>query len=123
MRRVKRKGLSQKDVQRALAAYPSPGSSEWERLCAQCGRCCYEKVDDGQGIYYLPEPCDKLDLTTRLCTVYGRRHLVRPDCLPITHRTIAAGILPADCPYVRAIEQYPAPVLDGQGDADNQDDS
>ncbi|MDT8421420.1 MAG: hypothetical protein RQ754_13400 [Desulfuromonadales bacterium] len=85
---------------------------EWEAICARCGRCCYEKIDDGGTIYYTRVPCDQFDPGTRLCRVYGRRSEVRPDCVPLTPQVVAAGFLPADCPYVAGIEGYRAPHLE-----------
>jgi len=84
-------------------------SRSWEEKCRRCGRCCYEKVEHEGEVYYTDIPCEKLDPATRLCTVYGNRHKARPGCVPLTPRIIARGVLPADCPYVADIENYPAP--------------
>lgn len=92
----------------------SLGGGEWETICCRCGRCCYEKIDDRGTIYYTDTPCDRFDLETRLCTVYEKRSQVRPDCMPLTPQVVAAGFLPADCPYVEGIENYPAPELEGE---------
>lgn len=89
---------------------------EWEALCERCGRCCFEKVDDGDAIYYTSKPCDRFDPETRLCTVYDKRNQVRPDCLPLTPEVLTAGFLPADCPYVAGLEDYTAPELEGGDD-------
>ncbi|MBE0596205.1 MAG: hypothetical protein IH614_02935 [Desulfuromonadales bacterium] len=86
-------------------------SEEWERRCRRCGRCCFEKIDYQGEIYYTQTPCNRLDPTTRLCTVYGQRHRLRPDCVPLTPQIIAAGILPADCPYVQGLGGYRPPHL------------
>ena len=43
--------------------------------------------------------------------IYPRRSQVHPDCARLTPELVAAGILPADCPYVKDIEDYPAPIL------------
>jgi len=82
-----------------------------EDICQRCGRCCYEKVEFEGEVYYTDVPCEKLDLSTCLCTVYENRHLARPGCTPLTPRSIRQGILPADCPYVAGIDDYPAPHL------------
>jgi len=88
------------------------GTAEWEALCRRCGRCCYEKLDDRGKIIYTDTPCDRFDPASRLCTVYDRRNRLRPDCLPLTPAIVAAGYLPADCPYVVGLENYPAPQLE-----------
>jgi hypothetical protein len=80
-----------------------------DEICRRCGRCCYEKIEFEGEVYYTDVPCEKLDPVTRLCTVYENRHVARPGCTPLTPRTIRQGILPADCPYVEGIENYPAP--------------
>lgn len=84
---------------------------EWEDRCLRCGRCCYEKVEYEGEVFYTETPCEKLDLATRLCTVYENRHTARPGCGPLTPENLARGILPADCPYVAGVEGYRAPRL------------
>ncbi len=84
---------------------------QWDALCERCGRCCYEKLDFHGRIFYTKIPCDQLDLETGLCRVYSVRDKVRPDCQRLTPEVVAAGILPADCPYARQISQYPGPVM------------
>lgn len=88
-------------------------SRSWEERCRRCGRCCYEKVLFEGDVYYTEDPCEHLDPDTRLCTVYPERHRVREGCVPLTPKTIAQGVLPADCPYVEGIDDYPAPHLEG----------
>lgn len=83
----------------------------WEAKCRRCGRCCYEKIEFCGQVYYTDVPCEWLDPATRLCTIYERRHRVRSGCAPLTPKNVAAGILPADCPYVAGIKDYAAPVL------------
>jgi len=91
------------------------GAEEWEAICERCGRCCYEKIDDRGTIYYTDTPCDRFDQETKLCTVYDHRAQARPDCLPLTPQVVAAGFLPADCPYVKGIKDYPAPLMGDEG--------
>ena len=78
----------------------------------RCGRCCYEKLDDGERIYYTKRPCQHLDPATKLCNVYDQRDKCQADCSRLTPDLIAAGILPHDCPYVVDQDAYPAPVMD-----------
>lgn len=86
-------------------------SRTWEEKCRLCGRCCYEKVEYAGEIFYTDVPCEFLDLRTRRCTVYARRHRERPGCAPLTPDHLHQGILPADCPYVADIPGYRAPRL------------
>lgn len=77
----------------------------WEAICRKCGKCCYEKVDLGGGVIrYLDEPCEHLDLETRLCKVYEKRHEVEPDCISLTE-VIVRHIhwLPPECAYVEYV--------------------
>ena len=91
-------------------------NQEWEDTCRRCGRCCYEKVEYEGEVYYTDVPCEKLDPETNLCTVYENRHEARPGCTPLTEKNIRQGILPADCPYVSGIRDYPAPHLQDEED-------
>jgi len=84
-------------------------SEDREAICRRCGRCCYAKLLVGDQVIYTDTPCAYLDVETRLCTVYDRRHEVNPDCLDI-EEGIRRGVFPADCPYVADIPGYRPPV-------------
>ena len=88
-----------------------PETTEWEAVCARCGQCCHEKIDFEGRIYYTALPCEFLDPDTRRCTVYDQRETARPGCVKLTPETVAKGFLPANCPYVKDLEGYNAPVL------------
>ncbi len=93
---------------------------EWDRRCHRCGRCCYEKIDFEGRIYYTDIPCEHLDLKTNLCRVYPERDKVRPGCIRLTPDSVAKGFLPADCPYVADLDDYPAPSMtDEESDSCN----
>jgi uncharacterized cysteine cluster protein YcgN (CxxCxxCC family) len=83
----------------------------WEKLCRRCARCCYEKVEYEGEIYYTDIPCEKLDVKTRLCTVYANRETARPGCVALTAEIVRQGFLPADCPYVAGLPDYKGPHL------------
>ena len=91
-------------------------SEKWESICCRCGRCCYEKVDFEGRIYYTELPCEFLDTETNLCRVYTERDFKRPGCVRLTDEILPKGIMPADCPYVSDIDNYPAPTLLDDGD-------
>lgn len=84
--------------------------SDWESRCRRCGRCCYEKIEDDDGIYYTDVPCEKLDPDSLECTVYATRETSRPGCRALTPELVARGLLPVDCPYVDKLENYVAPL-------------
>ncbi len=84
---------------------------QWEEFCERCARCCYEKIDFEGRIYYMRIPCDQLDLSTGLCRIYDERDRIRNDCQRLTPEVVAAGILPADCPYAKQVANYQGPML------------
>ena len=83
----------------------NPDSAEWEAICQRCGRCCYEKINHRGRIYHINQPCKQLDISTKLCRVYGQRDTRQTDCVRLTPEVIAAGILPLDCPYVVVFDE------------------
>ncbi|MCK4623504.1 MAG: hypothetical protein KAT62_14990 [Desulfuromonadales bacterium] len=92
---------------------PEPDTADWEKLCERCGRCCYEKFDYRGRIFYTNTPCPHLDVTSNNCRIYHQRERLHPECARLTPDLVKAGILPADCPYVKNIENYSAPLMDG----------
>ncbi len=82
-----------------------PDFETHESLCRRCGRCCYEKLIVDGHVFTLTVPCRHLDEKTKLCRVYDRRHEENPRCLSVEDG-IRWGVFPADCPYVRALEDY-----------------
>lgn len=78
---------------------------EWEDICNQCGKCCYEKVDLGGGVIrYTDEPCEHLDTETNLCKVYKNRHEVEPDCISLTEELVRTlHWLPEECAYLEYV--------------------
>nr|WP_082002979.1 YcgN family cysteine cluster protein [Geobacter sp. OR-1] len=58
---------------------------KWENLCHQCGRCCFEKLENEDGtIFFTATPCRYLDVVSRQCKVYERRFEINPDCIALT---------------------------------------
>lgn len=92
---------------------------DWDAICRKCARCCYEKIDFEGRIYYTEIPCEFLDLETNLCRVYTERDRKRHGCVRLTRETIKKGFLPADCPYVADIENYPAPSMPDDDDVES----
>lgn len=94
-----------------------PMDRNWEALCRRCGRCCYEKIDFEGEIYYTDDPCEYLDPTTRLCTIYPDRCRLRPGCVKLTPQLVREGLLPEDCPYVAYVRAGGAKDNDLPSDA------
>lgn len=86
-------------------------NTDWDDRCCRCGRCCYEKIEHEDRIYYTDVPCEHLDLESRLCRIYPSRHQLKPECLPLSPDNLQWGVLPDDCPYVADITDYKAPQL------------
>jgi hypothetical protein len=82
-----------------------------EGICRRCGRCCYQKLLLGDIVVYTNVPCPHLDLETKLCTVYERRHEVNPDCLGVEDG-LRRGVFRADCPYAEGVPGYRPPIED-----------
>jgi uncharacterized cysteine cluster protein YcgN (CxxCxxCC family) len=58
---------------------------DWENLCARCGLCCFEKLEDEHGtIFFTQTPCRYLDVVTRECRIYERRFAINPECVQLT---------------------------------------
>lgn len=81
----------------------------WEALCTRCGKCCTEKVEIDGKLYMAKVACRFLDPATKLCSVYERRFDAEPGCVEVAEG-ISLGVFPADCPYVKDIEGYQAPI-------------
>ncbi len=78
---------------------PPPEIPVDEKLCTNCGKCCYKKLLVGRIVYITPFPCEFLDTKTNLCTIYDRRKELNPLCLSVPEgMTVSA--FPTDCPYV-----------------------
>jgi len=73
----------------------------WDSLCKQCGRCCYEKLEDGRGkIIYTRTPCEYLDVDSRRCTIFEQRFSINPSCIKLTPYLVTTlHWLPHDCGY------------------------
>lgn len=80
-----------------------------ENLCLKCGKCCYEKIIAGNEVIFTSVPCKFLDQETKLCKVYNYRHGAHIRCLTIAEG-IRARAFPADCPYVKNVKGYQAPI-------------
>lgn len=90
---------------------PPQGTPEWEALCTQCGKCCYDKVWRGSRLMLLKSACAFLDTGTNLCKCYEDRFENEPLCMPVGAEIIQMGGLPGDCPYVENLPGYRPPLV------------
>lgn len=90
---------------------PPQGTPEWEALCTQCGKCCYDKVWRGSRLMLLKSACSFLDTGTNLCKCYEDRFENEPLCMPVGAEIIQMGGLPGDCPYVENLPGYKPPLV------------
>jgi hypothetical protein len=89
----------------------------WDALCRQCGRCCFEKIEDERGrVTYTTTACRYLDLDSRTCKVFENRARINPECIALTPALVCTlDWLPADCGYRLALKSVqPGPVEESQ---------
>ncbi len=90
---------------------PPPGTPEWEALCNGCGKCCYDKVWEGDRLLLLTSACTYLDTEANRCRVYADRFEKEAMCMPIGPEIVEMGALPEDCPYVENMPGYRGPIV------------
>ncbi|MEJ1297942.1 MAG: YcgN family cysteine cluster protein [Candidatus Sedimenticola sp. (ex Thyasira tokunagai)] len=94
----KRKSLSELD------------SSEWERLCDGCAKCCLHRFEDvdTQEIHFTNVCCRYLDQQSCRCTDYPNRSVNVPDCVSVTLEVLDDPYwLPESCAYRLLAEGKP----------------
>ena len=85
-----------------MADFPAE-DPDWDSRCRQCGRCCFEKIEDERGnIFYTRTACRFLDVVSRECKIYERRFEINPGCVKLTPELVPTlRWLPRDCGYHR----------------------
>jgi uncharacterized cysteine cluster protein YcgN (CxxCxxCC family) len=76
--------------------------AEWESLCDGCGKCCLNKLIDGDTdeLFFTNVVCKLLDSNSCRCTRYANRHKYVPDCVQLTPRNVKKlRWLPETCAY------------------------
>ena len=75
--------------------------AEWELLCDGCGKCCLNKLEVKNKIYFTCARCRFLNPENCLCRIYEHRFEKVPDCRNITLQTVLSEpeILPKTCAY------------------------
>jgi uncharacterized cysteine cluster protein YcgN (CxxCxxCC family) len=90
----------------------SAEDAEWDSRCKQCGRCCFEKIEDERGnIFYTQTACRFLDVISRECKIFERRFEICPSCVKLTPELVnTLRWLPRDCGYRKRPEvREPSP--------------
>jgi uncharacterized cysteine cluster protein YcgN (CxxCxxCC family) len=74
---------------------------DWDSRCKQCGRCCFEKIEDERGnIFYTQTACRFLDVISRQCKIFERRFEINPSCIKLTPELVRTlRWLPRNCGY------------------------
>jgi hypothetical protein len=89
----------------------------WEGICRKCGKCCFDKSINPNGVVYInyAKPCEHLKFLGKRaeCKVYSDRFVKCEVCQTIPE-AIHKKYLPADCPYVKSVPAYKAPVDNGE---------
>ena len=75
--------------------------TEWELLCDGCGKCCLNKLEIKNKIYFTSARCRFLNPDNCLCRIYEHRFEKVADCRDITLQTVLSEpeILPKTCAY------------------------
>lgn len=88
----------------------------WEGICKNCGKCCFDKSLNQNNIAFInyDKPCPNLKFVGKRaeCGVYSDRFTKCEVCQTIPE-AIHKRYLPADCPYVKSVASYKAPVDNG----------
>ncbi|HEX9078788.1 MAG TPA: YkgJ family cysteine cluster protein [Desulfuromonadaceae bacterium] len=82
--------------------------ASWDSRCKQCGRCCYDKLEDSRGrIIYTGDTCRYLDVETHRCKIFKRRFEINPHCMKLTPELVETlSWLPVDCGYRPPAPKY-----------------
>lgn len=95
-------------------------TSEWEKLCDGCGRCCLVKLEDEDTaeVYHTAVACKLLDHDTCQCGDYKDRRKTVPDCIKLTLKKLETiRWLPPTCAYLLRFQgkELPAwhPLISG----------
>ncbi|MDV4145905.1 YcgN family cysteine cluster protein [Shimia sp. FJ5] len=77
--------------------------AEWEALCDGCGRCCLNKLEDGDTgeVALTRVACRLLDDESCRCAQYDIRHQFVPECIVLSPKNIESHAywMPRTCAY------------------------
>jgi hypothetical protein len=92
-------------------------TTTWENACTKCGKCCFEKSLNPNGVLFIDynKPCQYLKYIGKKaeCSIYSKRFDECNNCNTIPE-AIQKRYLPADCPYTKSAVAYRAPVDNGE---------
>lgn len=81
----------------------SLNQQEWEALCDGCGKCCLNKLEDGDTgeVALTRVACRMLDDETCRCSQYDIRHQFVPECIVLKPSNIDSHAywMPQTCAY------------------------
>ena len=120
---IERKGFAHRFWERKPLAKLTP--CEWEALCDGCGKCCLNKLEDGDTgeVALTRVACRLLDDETCRCTQYDIRHQFVPECIVLKPSNIDdhAYWMPQTCAYRLLWEGKPLfdwhPLISGTPDS------
>lgn len=74
---------------------------EWELICDGCGKCCLNKVEIKNKVYFTNTHCRFLNCQNCSCNIYHNRFEVVPDCRDIDLEAVREqpAWLPKTCAY------------------------
>ena len=84
-----------------LKAYMA-NKADWEDICLRCGMCCYERTfyPDGSVSIDITNPCEFLDESTKMCSVYESRYADCHGCHKVgIKEALSKRTLPPSCAY------------------------
>ena len=76
--------------------------TEWESICARCGKCCLIKLEDEEPgmLCYTKLVCKYFNKENCSCNQYNRRCELVPECLKLTPDNLQnLSWMPLDCAY------------------------
>ncbi len=120
---IERQGLKSRFWERKTLKNLS--QAEWEALCDGCGKCCLNKLEDGDTgeVALTRVACRLLDDESCHCTQYDIRHQFVPECIVLKPSNLDthAYWMPQTCAYRLLWEGKPLydwhPLISGDPDS------
>lgn len=88
-------------------------TEEWEKVCHNCGKCCFDKSISQKGKIFINynKPCQHLTFLGKAsrCAVYAKRFDECKECNTIPE-AVSKRYLPHDCPYTKSVVGYQPPI-------------
>ena len=101
--------------------------AEWESLCARCGICCFQRIENFKtgATHYTSIRCRHLNPATLCCYAYDNRFDVNDSCEKVTPENIRElNCLPDSCGYRTVAEgrdlEWWHPLISGKQETVHQ---